>query len=480
MNENRVYDIIIVGAGPSGLTLGQIAGNYNKKVLILESESEIGGCHSVKRLDGLFTEHSPRIYSSNYNNFKTILKDMGTSFENLFVPSKMSTFSYIWSFLKQFTIMDILRLMYAYCIFMFDSEYGNTMSVSDYIVNFSDKAKYEINQICKGTEGVDSTRYTLNEFLHIINFGYFVNPRFPNDTGLFAIWKEKLDKINVETKLNTRVKNIIDKDDTVIVNTSNGIFYGKKCVFAIPPINLLNIVQNSSYFGLDTRSFSTMDFFDFATGTKYDDYISCTFHWNKKIDFPVMRQIATDTLWGIEYNILSDSMDMNDPRSITCISACVTELNVIGSNGKLPKDCSNDEFMIQVFTQLNSRFTQETGIEYNKPDIMVFSPYCRLHDVLSSDSSPINFHSAFAKTKGFSYMKPQINENIYSIGPHNGNKDFGFTSLESAVSNAFDIAHELIPESREKFCKYSSVFTIKNMFFLVLFIIFLWTIKQIT
>ena len=51
-----MYDYIIVGAGPSGLAFAQIASRFNKRILIIEASNEIGGCHSVQRVDGFMVK----------------------------------------------------------------------------------------------------------------------------------------------------------------------------------------------------------------------------------------------------------------------------------------------------------------------------------------------------------------------------------------------------------------------------------------
>ena len=85
------YELIIVGAGPAGLALAQcLRSTYKNKILIIEKESEIGGCHRVRRVDKIFTEHGPRIYSNTYKNFQMLLKDMDSDFYKLFTPSNFS------------------------------------------------------------------------------------------------------------------------------------------------------------------------------------------------------------------------------------------------------------------------------------------------------------------------------------------------------------------------------------------------------
>ena len=79
------FDYVIVGAGPTGLTLAWILGKYGNKILLVDREASIGGCHRVRRVDGFFTEHGPRIYISNAKTFKTILKSMNMDFDKMFI-----------------------------------------------------------------------------------------------------------------------------------------------------------------------------------------------------------------------------------------------------------------------------------------------------------------------------------------------------------------------------------------------------------
>jgi UDP-galactopyranose mutase len=81
-----MYDYCIIGAGPTGLTLAFLFSKIGKKCLIVDENKDIGGCHRVTRINGLFTEHGPRIYSNSYINTKELLKKMDINFEKLFKP----------------------------------------------------------------------------------------------------------------------------------------------------------------------------------------------------------------------------------------------------------------------------------------------------------------------------------------------------------------------------------------------------------
>ena len=42
-------------------------------------------------------------------------------------------------------------------------------------------------------------------------------------------------------------------------------------------------------------------------------------------------------------------------------------------------------------------------------------------------------------------------KNLYSIGTHNGNSEYSFTTFESALTNALHSLHEIAPESKSIF-----------------------------
>ena len=87
-----MFDYTIIGAGPSGLTLALYLAKLNKKVLLIEREESMGGCHGVRRVNGLFTEHGPRIILDNYFSFMDILSEMNIKFTVPRIYMKMYDF----------------------------------------------------------------------------------------------------------------------------------------------------------------------------------------------------------------------------------------------------------------------------------------------------------------------------------------------------------------------------------------------------
>ena len=45
-----MYDLVIIGAGPAGLTAAYELANSNKKIIVLEKKSQVGGLAETKFL----------------------------------------------------------------------------------------------------------------------------------------------------------------------------------------------------------------------------------------------------------------------------------------------------------------------------------------------------------------------------------------------------------------------------------------------
>jgi phytoene dehydrogenase-like protein len=82
------YDYIIVGGGPTGMTLAWLLEDKTRKILLIEDEETLGGCHRVHRINGYFSEHGPRVYSNSYLMLIELLKDMDIDFDDYFVEYK--------------------------------------------------------------------------------------------------------------------------------------------------------------------------------------------------------------------------------------------------------------------------------------------------------------------------------------------------------------------------------------------------------
>ena len=78
---------IIVGSGPTGLSLAYILALNNKEVILIEQDNQLGGSWNSQWIEHMyFSENSPRVFSYS-NNVKTLFLQLGFTdkdFKNIY------------------------------------------------------------------------------------------------------------------------------------------------------------------------------------------------------------------------------------------------------------------------------------------------------------------------------------------------------------------------------------------------------------
>lgn len=475
MNE---YDLVIVGAGPAGLALAQCCSFLKDvKILVIEKDEKIGGCHRVNRVNGLFSEHGPRIYSSTYKNFDTLLREMGTSFSDLFVPynfQMLSTGTQIM--LSTMTFRELSILSYHIIVLMFDDNHGRDISMITFMRNngYSTETKSLVDRLCRLADGGNMYNFTLNKFLQIINqqmMYTIAQPRNPTDVELFPKWETFLKNRNVDFLLNSEVSKFHTTGNKIVgcdvKNSDNKVRYieGKKFVLAVPPTSIVKIISKTKI--PDAFSdFSKLE--KWSKKTDYIEYISITFHWDSKLDLAKVYGFPKSD-WGVSFIVLSDYMKFQEKESKTVISTAVTIVDSKSAHiNKTANQCTDKKELIQeIFRQLNESFK-----ELPEPTISVLNSknyYDKNKQTWASKDA------AFIESHGSHYIPFESDKysNLYNLGTHNGKSIYNFTSLESAVSNAFYLSGELYPSLKEKY-EIKSVMNLRDMLiYLVIFLLVL-------
>ena len=452
-----IYDYIIVGAGPSGLALAQCCSRNGEKILIIERENTIGGCHRVRRVkyknpqgndEMVFTEHGPRIYSNTYAVFKELLKEMKVDFYKLFKKYRFNVLEIGGETL--YSVLNYKEMGYLIVSFLylsFDDTYGESINLYNYLVQnkFSERSMEMIDRICKLSDGGGHQKFTLHEFLQLMNQQFLYSlyqPTKPNDVGLFKIWYDFLKSRNVEFIFNNTIKNIntnviTNNVEFITIKGSDGNdinIYTKNLILAIPPKSLYNllikendIIKNS--FGSELQQFSQE--------TAYIEYISMTFHWNTHLKLKKVYGFPKSE-WGVAFILLSDYMKFDQDVSKTVISAAVTipDKKSLTIN-KTANECTQDEVITEVFNQLKLAY----GDDLITPTFSVLSPGVSYD---SDKKSWISYDTAFIASNKYTPLpfKSETVPNLYTLGTHNGKSLYKFTSLEAAVSNAVVLSKE--------------------------------------
>jgi hypothetical protein len=486
----RYYDLVIVGAGPAGLALAHTSSSMYRRILIIDREQEIGGCHRVKRnVDGLFTEHGPRIYLSIYYNFFNLLGELGLKVEDVFVDYKYS-FSDIAAtkILPNYTSYEIAMFALAYLMYVFDDDYGKDISLYEYLrgYGFSIKAIGLLDRLCRFTDGGNVYSYSLNKILRMSDNSAMMKiyqPRAPLDISLFDTWKRFLSNRGVDFMMGFNITDYDIRNNNVdTVSLSNGEKIGcGKLVFAVPPVALLGIIKYED--GLRNAFGNYNDFERWAEKTKYIDYISITYHFKRYLRLPIVNGLTFDTDWGIVLINLSDYMDDID---------AVDASDAIGASGGIGGADAMNDTVLSVAVSIcdkNSRATYKKANE-SSADELIKEVYRQIKESIFPDLSadykaiinPNNYYdtyknkwacrdNAYFNVYGEKYIpfNSSIN-NLYNLGTHNGKSYVGYTTIESAVSNAIYLAGELYPEVMSRYRVYRGI-TGKNVLIVVILFI---------
>ena len=449
------YDYIIVGAGPSGLITAWLLAKNNKKCLIIDREETIGGCHRVRRINGYFAEHGPRVYLSNYVNTKSILKDMNINFDDIFTQMQVS-FTNIGGFdIWKIPILDILKVIITFIIFLIYPYFAKTITVKEYMdyMDFNPQVKIYFDRFCRTTDGMGAERYTLYQFLELVNQYIFVKyyqPKEPNDILLFPKIREQLDKTNnIDFMLNTKITKLNHDNNQIIniITNSGNVLTAHHYILAIPPKNIFEIIPYNA-FNLTQ---------EIVNDISYNTYINVTFHWKDDLKLKSSMGFGL-TSWGLMFFILSDYMKFKESKTV--ISSCISILDELSDYTKKTANQSTKQELIQeTFRQLKISYP-----DLPKPDNVI------VEDIEYKNNQWTVNDGGYIRNKQkytIDFQSP-IYHNLYTVGTHNDRSEFAFTSFESAVTNAIVFCNQ---KETTQFPLISQ-WTIRNILIIVLLIIF--------
>lgn len=465
------YDLVIVGAGPTGLALAHCCSSLNIKILVIDKEDVIGGCHRVKRINNLFTEHSPRVYFSNYKNVFKLLAEANLHKDDIFTDYDSTFFSMLSKdILPSLSLREIAIYVSNYMYFLYDEDYGKDINFKTFCLKhqFSNKAIETLDRVCRFMDGAPIDKYSLNTMLKVANtILHILQPKGPLDKLVFEKWQQFLESRNVDFQLGQEVKHITYNKNTRLIEnvilTNNKTFYVKQLVFAIPPTALIRLLKHQpedikNSFG----DYNTL--YVWAEKTEYLEYISMTFHYKKPINLPRIGGNTMHTEWGIMMinlsNYMKDIEDKYETVISICLSICDRPSKMIH---KTANQCTDKE---ELCKEAHRQLKQELFPELPDYDLALLNPnnyYDPFQNKWKSTDDAF-FHSVGSK---FIPNHSTSIKNIYNVGTHNGHHYITHTTMESAVSNGIALACSLYPSVKAKY-KVETVITIKEIIIITL------------
>lgn len=482
------YNTIIIGAGVAGLAFANysLELNPNQKILIIEKNKTIGGCHKVNRQkyedEFYFSEHGPRFYINNYVNFIHLLKKMNLNFYDLFF--KAFSFNQVSTKLlidnNNFTFSEILYLIRDFFFAIFINTHGIDTSMRDYmnINEFSQKTKDKIDILCRSFDGGDSSRISLNQFIHFtiqLSLYSVYMPRLPNDEGLFKYWKKFLELNKVNFILNNGIKEIIPDENkkiiTKIILEDGTEIKGDRFILAFPPEHLVQLLNKNNNENIK-NAFGNFDNLKIMSDkTKYDEYISITFHWDTKLDLiDDIEKFNIETEWGIISSTMTKGMILKESKSKTVISFAIIFTDKKNSfSNKTANECeTKEELYKEVYQQMKILYK-----DLPPPTLYFINNY---YD--KKEKRWISPEESYIKVPKISYIPFESNnyKNLFTLGTHNGKHKYLFTSLESAISNSIKLANIVYKPKRK--IRIRRCFDVRDLIIVILsFIILLLLIK---
>lgn len=433
------YDTIVVGAGPSGLTL---ATYLPGRTLVLERDATIGGIHKVRRdVEGYFAEHGPRVYAGTFVNFKRVLADIETSWDQVFGVAEFSPQLIDGKNWYQWLSLREIGVLVVHFLFMAASPaHGKNVTMQDMCraYGFSERSCYYIDSVCRFSDGAGADRYSLHEFLHGFNDhgkGFF-EPRQANDKLLFPKWQQFLERKGVQIKLATPVAKVEHRCGrvtgvSVTVGKEAKVYTAPKVILAIPPESAAVILKAS---GLKEPGYTA-----FSRATRYDEYFCVTYHFPASLASKlVTHKGVRSTPWGLVYMEMSRYMT---GEATAFISAAASQMRTRSPRtGKTVHESTRPEAIAEILRQL------PIGDEIKSQLVKAVPSSClqRVKDMW------VNIDKAYVYNPRYPLGWPadlSCCRGLHNVGCQNGLSWYPFTSFEAAIGNSliFMGQREIVP-----------------------------------
>lgn len=353
---------IIVGSGPTGLSLAYVLSLNNVDVEIIERDDKLGGSWNSEWIDNkYFSENSPRVYSDTGNSNK-LMSHIGMTkddFQNIY-GNLFETNYKLFSFIAEyFHFLDYFIFLYSTIKYKFVDE---NITVQEWMTKsqLSHSARKGITilsiLICDRPN-----KTNINDFFGSVSATLPKQMKEPNK------WHELIEK-HLESKNVTITKNTqvdgIHKQGSGFIITTQDTKYGyqdrKVChkVFLCTQSNgIYPILKNSSHKIQNNwmpiekmKAWSENTFYSgFGFQLHFDKIVKYKkeWCWSCKGDWTVI--VLPVSNWLKKYS--------NDPDIKTVWSCCIVDMDTKSKRiNKTANECTRDEVIDECFFQIRDKY----------------------------------------------------------------------------------------------------------------------------
>jgi len=415
------YDYAIIGGGPTGLTLAYKLMKKNYKIVLIEKESQLGGCWKVEwEKDGYFTEHSPRVLIHDYNSqFFDFMKEINYDYKKNIVytygDSKESISKIFNFFIKKFSFTDLFKLF----IFKLIGTGNDTVEewYNKWHISFNGKLALRVLSILMANS---PKKLLMSEIFSLFMLSL-------QKTNIYQ-FKDNMEWINyVENKLNSvdiiknnGIKKIITSNNNIknIILNDNMEIKAKEYILCLPPLALNKILKESN---IQNNFKQNMELW-----TQNSYYISFGF----QIHFKYFPEDIYNKEWCFsctnDYNLIilptsnyaTEFTKNDDIKAVWSCTIVDTDIYIERLKRTI-NQMTKYEIIDDIIDLLN--------IDKNN---VIVTFYNRTENI---DGKWYSKDSAFSVGKsGVLPIKGKIN-NLFTVGPHNFE---GITTINKAVESA--------------------------------------------
>lgn len=438
------YDYIVVGGGPTGITLATMLANTKYNTLLLESESSLGGNWKIDwENDTYLTEHSPKVLFSTNRLFFQLLDRIGYHsytlnpvygrFGNWKVVKKM------WSELSFRDMAQMVRLMTTNTQHIDPNQTLEDWSKRTAKLSLSgDRFLRTMTIVMANTYDKVSVR----AFVHFVAvdpgiFFNLVQLDRPNEWIRCATDYLQEHAENVTIRSNTHVVSVHPTTSQqhdgkgsqgLVIDSQGHTYHGTKIVLTTPLRAAYEIVRRSPP-RLQTNWFGSIDQFKhFVDRSTYTGF-------GFQLHFDVSVPVPPDWCWScfhdwtiivVPKDRLHDTIS-KDPKVKSVWSCVVVDLDTKARRiGKTANECDAiEEVVDECLHQLQERSQHILPKPYH---VTVHKNIVRT-DQRRWDS----IHSSYANVMGSVPYRGTNTDNVFLVGPHNIGS---LTIIEHAIRSA--------------------------------------------
>ena len=432
-----MYDYIIVGGGPTGITLATMLANTKHKTLLLESEDSLGGNWKIdwdQETNQYMTEHSPKVlFSSNHYFFQLLQKVGATSYNHTHnIYGKFGNLKIVKSFLRHMSFMDtmkFIKLIVSY--FLNPNNFNYYQSLKNWALeNHISEKGMAFLKVMAIISSNTFDKVCIGAFIEfaIIDPGMFFDLVYldrPND-WIKQAYRYIFSHNNMNIILRTTVVSIDDVQG-IVRDDSGNTYMGKNIILATPLKACYEIINKSSR-DLKSNWFQNMN--AFKTFVDKSTYIGLGFqlHFTEKVEIPSEWCWSCFDDWTVI--ILEKSIDREllsrDPK-VQCTWSCVV-VDLDTKSKRINKTVNECDAMDEVIEEAIYQINRQRKTPIPKPYKITHH-----HNIVRKNKKWDTINSSYANAVGRVPYQGKKAKNVFMVGPHNLGS---LTIVEHAVKSA--------------------------------------------